>query len=228
MDTRRYDIAETTIPEREIYRPAPSRTMHDALVPGVRACIGGAFASLAIVALARIVGQTPRSLDGWIWLLFCSFALTSAGIWIWSERRQEIIYLAETVTQRDISGDGIIGATSSTIHPFVPNLAGEVRERENERMAKEQDAFQHYIDICYDLGTDMRTIVGQGIDAQDAVRYRQWAVSSGLLRWRSDTNRNLGTELVYADQLRANQIIARLQWTRGDGGTKPAPYPSMQ
>jgi hypothetical protein len=218
------------IPEREIYRPAPPRALDEAMVPLAHAASGGLVVSLAVLALSWWIGQHPTDIAGWIKLWFVTFSLSSLGVWLWSMRR-DMIYLAETVTQHNLDDNPAIGNPAAYTHPMVPNMATQIRERENEHIKHEQARFQEYMDACYTYNPDLRTLTSLGFSPNtpnpEIARYRQHAVDCGLLKWKSDTNRNLGVVLVYKDQAKANAVIERLQWTRPSKGGFAAPTPPM-
>ena len=183
----------------EIENRTPHRTPSttaDVTVPVMQAAITAAIAALVVGGLALVAGRGDvlRLAGG-------AFVLTLAAAWLWRLGVVDsLLQTIETVTQRDIDGDGQIGKPDDG-HVLVEN-AGRAREAvaaaadETSRRASTA-AMLAFWQKCVQIGTATRDHGARpGTKAlEDYEAARDVLFSLGLAKWRNEANHRAGWDV---------------------------------
>jgi len=200
-------LPQDVTPPAERWTPTREpRTESDLLVPAGQAVLSAMFAMIAVVAIG--LGLRYRH----VWeAAGVVFGATLLLAWFWRLGiATRLLWISESLTRRDLSGDGFVGKPQIRYTLLNPgqarqDLATTRRQDQQQQHLAELTAF---VRRCATVGTSESA---QGIaagDRADYVQHRDLLLSLGLAEWRNPERPKAGWALTTTPD-QAERVITR-------------------
>ena len=155
-------------------------------------------ASGSVALLIALLAERPLT-ELWRWLV--AGCLVSLAVFLVRMLAPFVVEIAEVLSQRDLSGDGVIGKP----HPVLVNPRQGQREAARQQELEYKAMFGTFIRGC-ERDTSLRRWEEKGVSRAQYQEWRNTLIGAGYAAWNNDADQRQGWRLL----LTADQIIAEV------------------
>ncbi len=202
---RQADAPIASIETRQARRD-PSKEA-DIVVPFGQAAITALMVAVAVALLSWAAG--------WSWkVTVVMSALSLVASWFWRLRLVDsLLWTAETITQRDVTGDGAIGRPVTSFTVANPAQARQAVAQETRQHTEDADkaGLLAFLDKCYlaGCGEHAHGVKASGPARAKYVARRDTLLALGIAEWKSPGNPRAGWRLAVPSRPRARQLLEK-------------------